>query len=70
MQQYRIHCIFFNTAHTNLCMCVCISGVARGGGQGGASAPGRRPEGGAKILPMIFLNIYIRRNFKNFERIK
>ena len=32
------------------------SGVARGG-QGGASAPGRRPEGGAKILP---------RNLKKF----
>ena len=29
------------------------SGVARGG-QGGASAPGRRPEGGAKILTKIF----------------
>ena len=24
---------------------------SEGGGQGGASAPGRRPEGGAKILP-------------------
>ena len=32
------------------------SGVARGGaGGGGASAPGRRPEGGAKILPRNFL---------------
>ena len=30
-----------------------ISGVARGG-QGEASAPGRRPEGGAKILPRNF----------------
>ena len=29
------------------------SGVARGG-RGGAAAPGRRPEGGAKILPMNF----------------
>ena len=29
------------------------SGVARGG-QGGASAPGRRPEGGAKILTKNF----------------
>ena len=26
--------------------------------EGGASAPGRRPEGGAKILPKIFFNLY------------
>ena len=25
------------------------------GGAGGAAAPGRRPEGGAKILPKFFL---------------
>ena len=53
-----VHCI-------NVCMtCMLImyfhttltrSGVARGGGRGGASAPGRRPEGGAKIMPKNFL---------------
>ena len=43
------------------------SGVARGG-QGGASAPGRRPEGGAKILQKIFKKNYIRRNFINSKR--
>ena len=43
--------------------CPACSGVARGGGQGGgASAPGRRPEGGAKILPRFFKNLY-RDNF-------
>ena len=32
---------------------------SEGGGAGGASAPGRRPEGGAKILARIFfLNLY------------
>ena len=30
------------------------------GGQGGASAPGRRPEGGAKFLPKNLKKIYIR----------
>ena len=35
-----------------IAMFVTSSGVARGG-QGGASAPGRRPEGGAKIQPKI-----------------
>ena len=39
------------------------SGVARGG-QGGAAAPGRRPEGGAKIMPIIFLNLYRENCFK------
>ena len=28
---------------------------SEGGGRGGASAPGRRPEGGAKIMPKNFL---------------
>ena len=39
------------------------SGVARGG-QGGAAAPGRRPEGGAKILPKNFLNLYTEKFLK------
>ena len=40
-----------------------ISGVARGG-QGGAAAPGRRPEGGAKILPKNFFNLYTEKFLK------
>ena len=39
------------------------SGVARGA-EGGLAAPGRRPEGVAKILPMIFLNFYIEKFLK------
>ena len=42
---------------------VMVSGVARGG-QGGAAAPGRRPEGGAKILPKNFYFFYMEKFFK------
>ena len=52
-----------------LYICIYYSGVARGG-QGGASAPGRRPEGGAKIMPKNFFKIYILRNFEKSERIQ
>ena len=36
---------------------------------GGAAAPGRRPKGGRQNPVKEFLKIYIRRNFKNSERI-
>ena len=39
------------------------SGVARGGGRG-ESAPKRRTEGGAKILPKIFLKFILGEIFK------
>ena len=42
------------------------SGVARGG-QGGASAPGRRPEGGAKILTKNFFKFIYWEILKNLK---
>ena len=47
-----------------LCSVSFHSGVARGG-RGGASAPGRRPEGGAKMLPKKLKNLYM----ENFLKI-
>ena len=44
------------------------SGVARGAG--GASAPGRRPEGGAKILPKNFLKFISGKIFKILKKNK
>ena len=56
-----IYCIdFFSQLINSL---PCSSGVARGG-RGGAAAPGRRPEGGAKILPKNFLNLYTEKFLK------
>ena len=39
----------------DICLISLSQWRSEGGGQGGASAPGRRPEGGAKILPKNFL---------------
>ena len=46
-----------------------IRGQWHSEGAGGAAAPGRRPEGGAKILPRIFFNLYIKK-FKKSEKIQ
>ena len=40
---------------------------SEGGGQGGASAPGRRPEGGAKIMPKNFLKFIYWEILKNLK---
>ena len=40
-----------------------IYSQTQGGGQGGASAHGRRPEGGAKILPKNFQKFISGKNF-------
>ena len=45
------------------------SGVARGGA-GGGSCPRAPPGGGRQNPAKEFFKIYIRRNFKNSERIK
>ena len=52
------------------CSRLTLSGVARGGGQGGGSCPRAPPGGGRQNPAKEFLKIYIRRNFKNSERIK
>ena len=57
-------CNFLKVANFENCSHMTVSRVVIRKVAGGASAPGRRPEGGAKILPKICFNLYMEKFLK------